>query len=207
MLNWIGRGRGGGYSAGPGGQCVCPACGTTVAHQVGVQCYLVRCPKCGSKMTRDFSNTFWGAGLSTAPLPPPPPLGPDRETDNIIIKGVIYKSDGITTVPNAEVIVKNETQDITYGVTSTDDSGAYDVRVFKGFGEFIAKTGDKISFTVNGIEEKNYILKDTDIVPPYIVTVDVLLIASENGENGKNGKWIWVAIALGAVFLLTGEDK
>lgn len=47
-----GRGLGGGFAAGPGGQCVCPKCGTKAAHQVGVPCYQQKCPKCGSRMTR-----------------------------------------------------------------------------------------------------------------------------------------------------------
>jgi len=49
-----GRGRMGGTQAGagPGGQCVCPSCGATVAHQVGIPCYQMSCPKCGAKMVR-----------------------------------------------------------------------------------------------------------------------------------------------------------
>ena len=54
-----GRGRGGGGGmggtrpgAGPGGQCVCPACGATVPHQAGQPCYQVTCPKCGARMIR-----------------------------------------------------------------------------------------------------------------------------------------------------------
>jgi hypothetical protein len=49
-----GRGRMGGNrpGAGPSGECVCPKCGTKVAHQRGVPCYDIKCPKCGAKMTR-----------------------------------------------------------------------------------------------------------------------------------------------------------
>jgi len=48
-----GRGQmGGSKAAGPGGQCICPNCNTTVPHQVGVPCYNKTCPKCGAKMTR-----------------------------------------------------------------------------------------------------------------------------------------------------------
>ena len=48
-----GRGRmGGGFAAGPSGNCVCPKCGHTEAHQTGVPCYQQKCPKCGNPMTR-----------------------------------------------------------------------------------------------------------------------------------------------------------
>ncbi len=49
-----GRGRLGGNrpGAGPSGDCVCPSCGTKVAHGAGQPCYERKCPKCGSKMVR-----------------------------------------------------------------------------------------------------------------------------------------------------------
>ena len=49
-----GRGRmsGSKAGAGPGGECVCPSCGTTAPHQVGLPCYQVECPKCGASMVR-----------------------------------------------------------------------------------------------------------------------------------------------------------
>ena len=37
---------------GPGGQCVCPNCGTTVPHDRAEPCNNKKCPKCGSPMTR-----------------------------------------------------------------------------------------------------------------------------------------------------------
>jgi len=47
-----GRGRMGGFGLGPSGDCVCTSCGHTVPHQRGVPCYQMKCPKCGSPMTR-----------------------------------------------------------------------------------------------------------------------------------------------------------
>jgi hypothetical protein len=104
-----------------------------------------------------------------------PPLGPVVESNSIAITGVIYEADGVTPAPNVEVVVRNETAGIDYGTASTDSSGVYDVRAFEGFEIVIATTGDKISFTVNGIEEKIYTLKARDLEPPYIVSVNVLL--------------------------------
>ena len=48
-----GRRRGGGFGAGPGGNCVCPSCGEKAAHQLGVACFDMKCPKCGTTMTRE----------------------------------------------------------------------------------------------------------------------------------------------------------
>ena len=49
-----GRGRMGGSKpgAGPGGECVCPSCGTTASHQAGIPCYQIECPTCGKSMVR-----------------------------------------------------------------------------------------------------------------------------------------------------------
>jgi uncharacterized protein len=51
----MGRGRmqGDRAGAGPGGMCVCPACGEKAAHEVGVPCNAQPCPRCGTRMTRD----------------------------------------------------------------------------------------------------------------------------------------------------------
>ena len=47
------RGRmGGPFSAGPGGNCVCPGCGAKVSHIQGQPCSQRSCPKCGQRMTR-----------------------------------------------------------------------------------------------------------------------------------------------------------
>ncbi|RKX78992.1 MAG: hypothetical protein DRP87_04620 [Spirochaetes bacterium] len=50
-----GRGRMGGAKPGAGtsGNCICPNCGTRVPHERGVSCYSVKCPDCGSTMTRE----------------------------------------------------------------------------------------------------------------------------------------------------------
>ena len=50
-----GRGRmGGPFSAGPVGECQCtnPECKNIIPHQVGVPCYQIKCPKCGSPVIR-----------------------------------------------------------------------------------------------------------------------------------------------------------
>ena len=47
-----GRGRMGEFAMGPSGNCVCPSCGQTATHQVGVPCTQVKCPKCGQPMAR-----------------------------------------------------------------------------------------------------------------------------------------------------------
>jgi hypothetical protein len=38
--------------AGPGGECICPKCGTNVPHEAGIPCSFKQCPKCGAKMVR-----------------------------------------------------------------------------------------------------------------------------------------------------------
>ncbi len=48
-----GIGRLGGFGLGPGGNCVCPKCGTVAQHKRGAPCTQQKCPKCGSNMTRE----------------------------------------------------------------------------------------------------------------------------------------------------------
>jgi len=38
---------------GPYGECVCPECGTKIAHQAGVPCTSQLCPKCNTIMLRE----------------------------------------------------------------------------------------------------------------------------------------------------------
>ncbi len=55
ITDFVRRGRNrnpNGFGMGPSGECVCPKCGTTIAHQRGMPCYEQVCPKCGSAMTR-----------------------------------------------------------------------------------------------------------------------------------------------------------
>lgn len=47
-----GAGRQGKFALGPGGDCICPACGKTIPHQQGVPCVAAKCPECGAQMTR-----------------------------------------------------------------------------------------------------------------------------------------------------------
>jgi predicted Fe-Mo cluster-binding NifX family protein len=48
-----GGGRGGGSRPGPGGFCVCPSCGQKAPHQQGIPCLEIKCPQCGTVMTRE----------------------------------------------------------------------------------------------------------------------------------------------------------
>jgi hypothetical protein len=47
-----GRGLKGGFTRGPGGECLCPNCGHRIEHLLGVPSYTQNCSKCGSLMTR-----------------------------------------------------------------------------------------------------------------------------------------------------------
>jgi predicted Fe-Mo cluster-binding NifX family protein len=46
------KGRMGGQGFGPGGECLCPNCGTRIPHKPGVPCVQEKCPKCGTLMIR-----------------------------------------------------------------------------------------------------------------------------------------------------------
>jgi uncharacterized protein len=53
-----GRGTGGrrqgGAGAGLGGNCYCPKCAYREAHTPGRPCSTIKCPKCGTPMTREL---------------------------------------------------------------------------------------------------------------------------------------------------------
>lgn len=42
----------GGLGLGPSGECICPNCSHRMAHTAGNPCYQIKCPQCGSSMTR-----------------------------------------------------------------------------------------------------------------------------------------------------------
>ncbi len=47
-----GRGRMGGFAAGPSGECICPNCGYRLKHNSGIPCSNLKCPKCGVVLVR-----------------------------------------------------------------------------------------------------------------------------------------------------------
>jgi len=53
MTNQQGAGRMDGGSAGPGGACVCHACGYREPHIQGQPCNQKNCPNCGQSMVRE----------------------------------------------------------------------------------------------------------------------------------------------------------
>lgn len=48
----LGRMSGTKAGSGPGGKCLCPSCGATIAQKLGTPCYQSKCPKCGAAMAR-----------------------------------------------------------------------------------------------------------------------------------------------------------
>ena len=38
--------------AGPGGDCVCPRCGSRTSHARGIPCHIQTCQECGEKLVR-----------------------------------------------------------------------------------------------------------------------------------------------------------
>lgn len=49
----MGKRQGNRKGAGPSGNCICPKCGTKIAHQRGVPCYQTKCPQCETQMVRE----------------------------------------------------------------------------------------------------------------------------------------------------------
>ncbi len=56
---YVWGGRMGGWALGPGGNLVCPSCGTKVPHQIGVPAYTVSCPGCGTQMMREGAPRYY----------------------------------------------------------------------------------------------------------------------------------------------------
>ncbi|MFC1556464.1 PDZ domain-containing protein [candidate division KSB1 bacterium] len=54
-------------SGGPGGECVCPNCGTVVLHTASVPCYEIKCPKCGTPMVRAIPGVTISGKPETIP--------------------------------------------------------------------------------------------------------------------------------------------
>lgn len=48
-----GQGRNKGGAFGPGGKCVCAACGYEQPHQQGQKCTAIKCPQCGKPLIRE----------------------------------------------------------------------------------------------------------------------------------------------------------
>ncbi len=44
--------RGSGRRANTDGYCICPKCKEKTAHTIGIPCNTIKCPKCGTIMTR-----------------------------------------------------------------------------------------------------------------------------------------------------------
>jgi hypothetical protein len=44
------------HDMGPGGDCICPKCGSRKPHRDGVPCQQERCPDCGAKLLREGSR-------------------------------------------------------------------------------------------------------------------------------------------------------
>ncbi|MGB9678512.1 MAG: 4Fe-4S binding protein [Thermoanaerobacteraceae bacterium] len=58
-----------GSGFGPDGVCICEKCGTEVPHQRGVPCYNLRCPVCGSTMTRKAGFSIKSDNYRTEKIP------------------------------------------------------------------------------------------------------------------------------------------
>ncbi|MHC4175053.1 MAG: trypsin-like peptidase domain-containing protein [Planctomycetota bacterium] len=56
---YVWGGRMGSWGLGPGGNLVCPNCGTKVPHQIGVPAYTVSCPGCGTQMMREGTPGYY----------------------------------------------------------------------------------------------------------------------------------------------------
>nr|MBC8233529.1 PKD domain-containing protein [bacterium] len=110
-----------------------------------------------------------------------------RSTISIIFKGTISDMSGAPiSGATVEIINQNFAPDKeNYDPDVTDDEGNYDIRYFAlEFGDIAAQTGDKLLFIVNGkerpvivngAEREPFVIKNEDLVSPFILNVDAIL--------------------------------
>jgi len=90
-----GRGRQGGTAEGPGGACVCPACGYVDEHETGAPCADRICPRCGARMSRAEAKAKaddrarWIA------------MRPEDPRPAVLDKGAAMPPDGFSALPRA----------------------------------------------------------------------------------------------------------
>jgi len=74
--------------------CVCPVCGYEMPHQIGIPCYTVQCPNCGSIMIRSDKDISLTGGK---PENIPPIGGPDDNSQSSVGNASIGRS--VTYMP------------------------------------------------------------------------------------------------------------
>lgn len=55
-LQRVGRNKGDKQGSGPGGKCICPDCGYVEEHKINKPCNEIKCPECGSMLTKKVKN-------------------------------------------------------------------------------------------------------------------------------------------------------
>ena len=94
---YVWGGRMGGYGMGPGSNLVCPNCGTTQPHQIGVPAYTVNCPNCQTPMMREGTPGTDTAAAQTQQIAAqnsPPPSQHQFQAASKGGSGVIVNSQG-----------------------------------------------------------------------------------------------------------------